>query len=121
MKHFIITGTSRGIGRSIVEKLASPQHTIHCISRERSVNLINNASVVAPVAFIDTANVNDISGNIKVNLLAPIILSSLFIKYTTKLITEKRLLNISSSSAKYHHPGMSMYSAAKAGIMKIIP
>ncbi|GAA3413464.1 SDR family NAD(P)-dependent oxidoreductase [Paenibacillus hodogayensis] len=157
MKHFIITGTSRGIGKAIVEQLASPHHFIHCISRERNtelknnssnimhypfdlneterievvmdrifssigtsnvegVYLINNASMIAPVAFIDTVAINDITGNLTVNLLAPIIMTSLFIKHTNKLATEKRIINISSSSAKHHHPGMSLYSAAKAGL-----
>ncbi|GKU78890.1 (S)-benzoin forming benzil reductase [Paenibacillus sp. L3-i20] len=157
MKHFIITGTSRGIGESIAEQLISPDHYLHCISRVKNarlesksnnityyefdlnqidqiealmnrifnsidlprtegIYLINNASMIAPVAFIDKVNVNDLTGNLKVNLLAPIILTSLFIQHTKYVESNKRILNISSSSAKHHHPGMSLYSAAKAGL-----
>ncbi len=86
------------------------------LSNAAAIYLINNASMIAPVAFIDTASVKDITGNISVNLLAPIILTSLLIKHTNNHLIEKRILNISSASVKNHHPGMSLYSAAKAGL-----
>lgn len=157
MKHFIITGTSRGIGEAIAYQLRSSGHLLHCISRERNttllsnsenmayyefdlgqtdaleslmerifsqidlpqaegVYLINNASMIMPVAPIDAADSSEITRNIQVNLIAPILLTSLFIKHTKELSVEKRVLNISSASAKNHHPGMSLYSAAKAGL-----
>ncbi|NIK21758.1 (S)-benzoin forming benzil reductase [Paenibacillus lupini] len=157
MKHFIITGTSRGIGEAIAYQLRSSGHFLHCISRERNtalisnsenmayyefdlvqtdaiealmerifsqidqsqvegLYLINNASMIAPVAPIDAADSSEITRNIQVNLIAPILLTSLFIKYTRELAAEKRVLNISSASAKNLHPGMSLYSAAKAGL-----
>lgn len=80
------------------------------------VYLINNASMISPVTFINTVNVKDITVNINVNLLAPIILTSLFIAHLDNYFIEKRILNISSASVKNHHPGMSLYSAAKAGL-----
>ncbi|WP_339290849.1 (S)-benzoin forming benzil reductase [Paenibacillus sp. FSL E2-0201] len=86
------------------------------VSKAEGIYLINNASMIAPVSFIDTARVDEITGNINVNLLAPIILTSMFIKHTNGHLIDKRILNISSSSAKNHHPGMSLYSAAKAGL-----
>lgn len=86
------------------------------LSKSTGVYLINNASMIAPVAFIDSAAVNEITGNIHVNLLAPILLTSTFMKHTKTFLGKKRILNISSSSAKHHHPGMSLYSASKAGL-----
>lgn len=86
------------------------------LSNAEGIYLINNASMIAPVAFIDTIKVIDITRNINVNLLAPIILTSLFIKHTSSHLINKRILNISSASVKNHHPGMSLYSAAKAGL-----
>ncbi|MDU0206344.1 SDR family NAD(P)-dependent oxidoreductase [Paenibacillus sp. MAH-36] len=85
-------------------------------SKAVGIYLINNASIIAPVTFIDTAMISDITQNINVNLIAPILLTSLFIKNSNKYLIEKRILNISSASVKYHHPGMSLYSAAKAGL-----
>jgi len=85
------------------------------LSHAEGVYLVNNASMIAPVAFIDTAKVSDIITNMNVNLLAPIILTSLFIKHTNHL-HERRIVNISSGSVQNHHPGMSLYSAAKAGL-----
>ncbi|MWC29743.1 (S)-benzoin forming benzil reductase [Paenibacillus sp. MMS18-CY102] len=80
------------------------------------IYLINNASMIAPTAFIDAAEAEDIARNIHVNLLAPILLSASFIKQTKHDAIDKRIINISSASARNHHPGMSLYSAAKAGL-----
>ncbi|MFD0713344.1 SDR family NAD(P)-dependent oxidoreductase [Paenibacillus sp. GCM10027626] len=86
------------------------------LSKAEGIYLINNASMIAPVSFIDAVNVNDIAHNFHVNLLAPIMLTSLFIKHTNNCKIPKRVINISSASVKNHHPGMSLYSAAKAGL-----
>ncbi|EFM08452.1 short-chain dehydrogenase/reductase SDR [Paenibacillus curdlanolyticus YK9] len=85
-------------------------------SHAEGIYLINNASMIAPVAFIDTAEAMEITRNIQVNLLAPILLSASFIKHTKHGAMDKRIVNISSASARNHLPGMSLYSAAKAGL-----
>ncbi|WP_054024793.1 (S)-benzoin forming benzil reductase [Bacillus sp. FJAT-28004] len=86
------------------------------LSKTEGVYLINNASMISPVAFINSTTATDITNNIHVNLIAPIILTSSFIKHTSNSSIEKRIVNISSASAKNLHPGMSLYSAAKAGL-----
>jgi len=80
------------------------------------IYLVNNAAVIAPVGFIGSVQVKEISMNITVNLLAPIILTSLFIRLTSEMNTDKRIINISSGSAQNLLPGMSVYSASKAGL-----
>jgi benzil reductase ((S)-benzoin forming) len=80
------------------------------------IYLINNAAVISPLTFIDSSKVKDITSNLTVNLLAPIILTSLFIRLTSEINAERRIVNISSASVKNLHPGMSLYSAAKAGL-----
>ncbi|MFE4712739.1 (S)-benzoin forming benzil reductase [Paenibacillus sp. NPDC056722] len=85
-------------------------------SSVKGIFLVNNAAVIAPVAFVDSCDVKDITTNITVNLLAPITLTSCFIRLTDEIDVNKRILNISSSSAKHLHPGMSLYSATKAGL-----
>ncbi|MBA2939197.1 (S)-benzoin forming benzil reductase [Paenibacillus sp. CGMCC 1.16610] len=80
------------------------------------VYLINNAAIISPFSRIEQANSQDLMDNLHVNLLAPIVLTSSFIRLTQHLPLEKRILNISSASAKQLLPGMSAYSAAKAGL-----
>ncbi|WP_282939739.1 (S)-benzoin forming benzil reductase [Paenibacillus sp. RC67] len=157
MKYFIITGTSRGIGQALAERLIAPGHCVICISRSEnqeltskqgnlhyfpfdlgrsgelnalmdevfacidpseaeSVYLINNAAVVAPLASIDQCSPEDITYHVQVNLIAPMILTSLFIQKAEHLQADKKIMNISSASSKYLFPGMSCYSAAKAGL-----
>jgi benzil reductase ((S)-benzoin forming) len=86
------------------------------MSNVEGIYLVNNAAVISPVVFIDSGKVKDITNNINVNLLAPIVLTSLFIRLTSEFNAERRILNISSRSVKNLHPGMSLYSAAKAGL-----
>lgn len=43
MKHFIITGSSRGLGESIVKQLFKANHHLHCISRNSNQMLVEIA------------------------------------------------------------------------------
>ncbi|MEW9700937.1 (S)-benzoin forming benzil reductase [Paenibacillus sp. SI8] len=80
------------------------------------VYLINNAAILTPLSRIEEADGNELSKNLHVNLLSPIILTSSFIRFSKRLQVDKRVLNISSASARHLLPGMSAYSAAKAGL-----
>ena len=136
MKYFIITGTSRGLGEAIAERLNAPNHYLICISRNRndtliskSINidylefdlnnvdefdvlmgnvfskideqnvegiyLINNAAIISPLCRIEQGSIQDFKTNLHVNLLAPILLTSSFIRNTKHIRAEKRVLNVS--------------------------
>jgi benzil reductase ((S)-benzoin forming) len=82
----------------------------------KGLYLINNAAVVTPLSHIELGSTQEIINNVHVNLLAPVILTSLFIRFSQHLQIEKRVLNISSMSAKSLLPGLSVYSATKAGL-----
>lgn len=43
MKHYIVTGSSKGLGKSIVEELFHENHQIHCISRYGNSILVKKA------------------------------------------------------------------------------
>lgn len=162
MKHFIITGTSRGIGESLAYQLIDKNHHLICISRttnqriidrakemdcridyfnydltningidplfknifsqmdlhsnDEAIYLINNAGMLTPVSPLELIETEEIIQNIHLNLLAPMIVTSNYLKFTKNMNVDKRILNISSASAKYLLPSQSCYSTAKAGL-----
>ncbi|MFT4412902.1 (S)-benzoin forming benzil reductase [Fredinandcohnia humi] len=161
LKYFIITGTSRGLGESIVKQLMSKENTLFCISRkqnnelkdfasEQGINLyyfscdlqkneeiekvmerifssidfsnaegiylINNAGIIDPIKPIGKANTRELTENVHVNLLAPMILSTYFIRNTSQFATKKVIVNISSGAANKARHGWTAYSSSKAGI-----
>lgn len=161
MKVFIITGTSRGLGNSLVRKLIDSNHHIFCIARKtkdeltayakekkcrmdylefdlsevlrieelmntvfnrinlseiEAISLINNAGTLAPMKRIEDCQDSEIVNNINVNLLAPILLTSEFIKHIKPFEGDKRIINISSGAGKKPYYGWSNYCASKAGL-----
>ncbi|TYS09133.1 (S)-benzoin forming benzil reductase [Bacillus subtilis] len=158
MKHIIITGTSRGIGGALAQKLIDSNHRLYCISRQTNQNLIdqdthmqyfsfdikethkiealfqnlfahikrdphpegiyliNNAGMLSPVGPIEHNKAEDILQHMQVNLIAPMVMISQFVKRTKHIDTDKRIMNISSASAKYVLPSQSCYSTSKAGL-----
>jgi benzil reductase ((S)-benzoin forming) len=161
VRYFIITGSSRGIGEAIVNKLLLPNHHLLCISRQlnhslitlaksnnipldyfqfdlndvheidalmktlirtidesrvESIYLINNAAVVKPVEFLDQSEPDEIIQHMNINLTAPMLLTSCFIKHTNHLKLDKRVLNISSGLSFNLKARLSCYSTSKAGL-----
>lgn len=161
MDVYIITGTSKGLGNSIANKLVDINHHLFCISRKKddglilyakekgcsldfiefdlsdsyeieklmngifdkinlaevkSISLINNAGVVLPIKPIEDCKDNEIINNINVNLLAPIILTSSFIRNLITFGGNKKVVSISSGAGKKPYYGWSNYCASKAGI-----
>ncbi|MBD3921556.1 SDR family NAD(P)-dependent oxidoreductase [Paenibacillus sp. PR3] len=161
LKYFIVTGSSRGIGRALSEKLLSSDHHLLCISREvnhelvalaesknapidyfpidlinvheidalmkriigtidesaiQSIYLVNNAAVVQPVEVSSGSEPNDIIAHMNINLVAPMLLTSSFIKYTEPFKVDKRIMNISSGLSFNLKPMLSCYSTSKAGL-----
>ncbi len=161
LKYFIITGTSRGLGESIVKQIMDKNHTLFCISRkqnnelkemafEKGINLyyfscdlhkteeiekvmerifssidfsnaegiylVNNAGTIDPIKPIGKASPRELTESIHVNLLAPMLLSSYFIRHTASFATKKVIVNISSGAANRARHGWTAYSSSKAGI-----
>jgi benzil reductase ((S)-benzoin forming) len=161
MRHFLITGVSRGIGEAIARKLLQQGHTIFCASRTmnedlvetasalnipfyyleadlsdprncerfvreafsrispentQSIVLINNAGMLEPIARIEDASAEQMEQHLKLNLLAPSIISSLFIGLSAEYSIPKVILNISSGAALFSYAGWSMYCTSKAGL-----
>ena len=161
MRYFIITGSSRGIGEALVEKLLLPNHHLICVSKQKNINLIeqaksndvslnyiefdlnnvhmidelmksivniidesriqaiyliNNAAVVKPVEYSNQSVPEELITHMNINLTAPILLTSCFMKYTNHLKVDKRIMNISSGLSFNLKARLSCYSTSKAGL-----
>lgn len=96
--------------------------TIHRVLTERNqqnltmIGLINNAAMLEPLQPIEECASKEISANIHINLIAPMLLTSEFIKATRNWAARRKVINITSGSGSYASPSMSVYSAAKAGL-----
>lgn len=86
------------------------------ITATQGVYLINNAAILTPVAPVEKNTEREIVDHMTTNLISPMILTSSFIRHTSVLHCDKRILNISSGSAKYLLPSQSCYSTSKAGL-----
>ncbi len=92
---------------------------IRSIKQEHSIAsicVINNAGMLPPVMPIGQCETEQMIDNVSINLLAPMIITSRFIGLTKEMAVDKRMMNVSSGSAKYLLPSQSCYSTAKAGL-----
>ncbi|MFP4064452.1 MAG: (S)-benzoin forming benzil reductase [Bacteroidales bacterium] len=78
--------------------------------------LVNNAGVIQPVGRVEDCRPDDVDFHMRVNLLAPMLLSAEFIRKSQAMKIEKRIMNISSGAAKNPYYGWSNYCTAKAGL-----
>ncbi len=81
-----------------------------------SIHLINNAGTLAPMKPIEKAESELLITNVQINLLAPMILTSTFMKHTKDWKIDKRVINISSGAGKNPYFGWGAYCTAKAGV-----
>ncbi|MTI48274.1 (S)-benzoin forming benzil reductase [Sporosalibacterium faouarense] len=161
MNYIIVTGASKGLGKSITQKLMCRENHLICISRKenkelldsaknnnlmldyieynlndvkgieemmskifskiskehiQTLTLINNAGIVAPIKPLDKSTSGEIIKNVNINLIAPMILTSSFIKMSNGLDIKKRIINISSGAGKRPIFGWGSYCTSKAGI-----
>ncbi len=78
--------------------------------------LVNNASAVEPLGSIERCPPSEIESHIKIGLIAPMILTSLFIRKFSGDNIRKKVAFISSGSAYSALPHESIYCGTKAGI-----
>mgnify|MGYP000545154527 CR=1 FL=1 len=86
------------------------------LERANSVTLFNNAGVLNPIAPIEKYSTDDLIRNINVNLIAPMLASSLFIQHVEGLNCERRIINVSSGAGLKAYYGWSAYCASKAAV-----
>lgn len=85
--------------------------------RLQSLYWVNNAGVLDPMGPIEQADSEALAKHLHINLLAPMILSGAFIRYTAAWTqVRKRLVHISSGAGKKPYHGWGAYCASKAGL-----
>jgi benzil reductase ((S)-benzoin forming) len=78
--------------------------------------LLNNASASEPLGAIEKCPSNEIESHVKIGLIAPMILTSMFIRRFKDTRTRKKVAFISSGAAYTPFLGDSIYCSSKAGI-----
>ncbi|GIO31660.1 MULTISPECIES: SDR family NAD(P)-dependent oxidoreductase [Paenibacillus] len=80
------------------------------------IGLVNNAAMLEPLRRIEAIRPEEMEANLRVTLMAPMILTAVFTRETKAWDLRKKAIQVSSGSGSYANPGMSVYSAAKAGL-----
>jgi NAD(P)-dependent dehydrogenase (short-subunit alcohol dehydrogenase family) len=81
-----------------------------------TVTLINNAALVPKAAPLGTIGMQDLEDAIRVDLEAPLLLSSAFLRATRSWKAQRKLLNISSGLGRRAMASQALYCGAKAGM-----
>jgi benzil reductase ((S)-benzoin forming) len=81
-----------------------------------SVNLINNAGVIPPIAPLRQSKPADLALALRVGLEAPMQLCAAFLAATQAWPVPRKVLNISSGLGRYPMASQAGYCAAKAGM-----
>jgi len=81
-----------------------------------SATLINNAGLVPKAAPLSAIAVDDLADAIRVDLEAPLLLTSVFLRATQSWKGERKVLNISSGLGRRPMASQALYCAAKAGM-----
>ena len=80
------------------------------------VCLVNNAAVVEPLNSIENCPPAEIESHVRIGLIAPMILTSMFIRKFADNKIRKKVAFISSGAAFSPLPDESIYCSSKAGI-----
>ncbi len=94
--------------RKVFEKVKKEQAT--------GVYLVNNAGLIKPVNRAEELPPEEVDKHMRVNLIAPMLITAACIKHIKDWDTEKRILNISSGAAQNPYYGWSCYCTGKAGL-----
>lgn len=141
-----ITGTSKGIGRALAEKLLAENFLVFGISRKNCIQhpnftfieldlskldaiesfdfpeyvgnvlLVNNAGIIGEIAPVGKQKSEDIIKVINTNVIAPQLLTNKFLNKYLGSQGEFHILNISSGAGKSAIDGWASYCSSKAAV-----
>ena len=90
----------------------------HCLFEKNptEILLFNNAGVIEPIQKVGNLDQTPIIRNIKVNLIAPILITNLFLSKAQLTNTKVTVINVTSGAAVRSIEGWSVYCSSKAGL-----
>lgn len=90
----------------------------HCIfQREPSeIFLFNNAGVIVPIETVGNLDQTPIVRNLKINLVAPMIITNLILHKAKQTDTPVQVINVTSGAAEHPIEGWSVYCSSKAAL-----
>lgn len=80
------------------------------------VCLVNNASATEPIGSIEKCPAIEIESHVRIGLIAPMILTSMFMRRFSGNKIRKKVAFISSVSGFTAYPDVSVYNSCKAGL-----
>ncbi|MBI0577607.1 (S)-benzoin forming benzil reductase [Neobacillus cucumis] len=86
------------------------------LKNPEEIYLFNNAGVIEPIHIVGNLDQTPIIRNIDVNLIAPILITNLFLNKAQQANTSLQVINITSGAAVRSIEGWSVYCSAKAGL-----
>ncbi|CRK81559.1 (S)-benzoin forming benzil reductase [Neobacillus massiliamazoniensis] len=86
------------------------------LKNPEEILLFNNAGMIEPIHTVGELDQTPILRNIKVNLVAPILITNIFLKKASITNSSIQIVNISSGAATRAIEGWSVYCSAKAGL-----
>jgi benzil reductase ((S)-benzoin forming) len=78
--------------------------------------LINNAGLVSPIGPVGRLAVADIFNSVSLNVSAALALASAWVEQTQGVVTDRRLVHVSSGAARSPYAGWNVYCATKAAL-----
>jgi len=91
-------------------------HYIFQKNAATEILLFNNAGVIEPIHKVGNLDQTPIVRNIQVNLIAPIIITNLFLSKAQLTNTKITVINVTSGAATRSIEGWSVYCSSKAGL-----
>jgi benzil reductase ((S)-benzoin forming) len=90
----------------------------HCIFQKdpSEIILINNAGVVEPIHTVGNLDQTPIIRNVQINLIAPILITNIFLNKALHTETKVGVVNVTSGAAVRSIEGWSVYCSSKAGL-----
>jgi benzil reductase ((S)-benzoin forming) len=86
------------------------------LKNPKEIYVFNNAGVIEPIHTVGNLDQTPIIRNIQVNLIAPILITNIFLKKAQQANTKVYAINITSGAAIRSIEGWSVYCSAKAGL-----
>ncbi|MBM7652025.1 (S)-benzoin forming benzil reductase [Neobacillus cucumis] len=90
----------------------------HCLfeNQPTEILLFNNAGVIEPIQKVGNLDQTPIIRNIKINLIAPMLITNLFLSKAHLTNTKVTIINVTSGAAIRSIEGWSVYCSSKAGL-----